>query len=86
MDQIPFTRKELRECVGWSDTQVRRTCDHLNELGYVGKVAGRQGATCRYVLLDTGEDDPVMEFRMGEIEARHQEQLRKLAAVEKGSK
>jgi DNA primase len=60
--QVPFTRKELRDDTGWSETQVRNVCEHLAELGYLGRIAGRQGSACRYVLLDDGRDDPLIEF------------------------
>lgn len=66
--EIPFTRKELRERIGWSETQTRRNCEHLAELGYLGRIGGRQGTSCRYILVDTGEDDPVLAFRMNELE------------------
>jgi DNA primase len=68
LSEVPFTRKELREATGWSETQVRRNIDHLVELGYLGRINGRHGSTFRYVLLDTGEDDPTVEFRMSELE------------------
>ena len=68
LSEIPFTRKELRERIGWSETQVRRNIDHLVELGYIGRINGRHGATFRYVLLDTGADDPTVEFRMSALE------------------
>jgi DNA primase len=68
MSEVPFTRKELRERIGWSETQVRRNIDHLVELGYLGRIAGRHGSTFRYVLLDTGEDDPIVEFRISALE------------------
>jgi len=67
--ELPFTRKELREETGWSETQVRRNIDHLVELGYIGRINGRHGSTFRYVLLDTGEDDPTVELRMSELES-----------------
>jgi hypothetical protein len=60
--EIPFTRKELRDYTGWSETQIRVTCDLLVELGYLGRLSGRHGSTFRYVLLDDGKDDPAMEF------------------------
>ena len=63
MSGVPFTRKELRERIGWSETQVRRNLDQLVELGYVGRINGRQGATFRYLLLDDGSADP--EFCFG---------------------
>jgi len=65
--EIPFTRKELRDRIGWSETQVRRNIDHLVDLGYIGRIVGRHGSTFRYVLLDTGEDDPTVELRMSEL-------------------
>jgi DNA primase len=61
--EIPFNRKELRERIGWSETQVRRNIDQLVELGYIGRINGRQGSTFRYLLLDDGSADP--EFCFG---------------------
>ncbi len=63
MYEIPFMRKELRERIGWSETQVRRNIDQLVELGYIGRINGRQGSTFRYLLLDDGSADP--EFCFG---------------------
>jgi hypothetical protein len=63
MTEIPFSRKELRERIGWSETQVRRNAEQLVELGYLGRINGRQGATFRYLLLDDGSADP--EFCFG---------------------
>jgi hypothetical protein len=62
LSEIPFTRKELRERIGWSETQVRRNIDQLVELGYVGRVNGRQGSTFRYLLIDDGSADPQFCF------------------------
>jgi hypothetical protein len=63
MNEVPFNRKELREETGWSETQVRRNIDQLVELGYIGRINGRQGSTFRYLLLDDGSADP--EFCFG---------------------
>jgi DNA primase len=63
MSGVPFMRKELRERIGWSEPQVRRNIDHLVELGYIGRINGRQGSTFRYLLLDDGSADP--EFCFG---------------------
>lgn len=69
MYEVPFTRKELRERIGWSETQVRRNIDQLVELGYVGRIHGRQGSTFRYLLLDDGSADPGLCFEnVGEPE------------------
>jgi len=60
---IPFSRKELRDFIGWSETQVRVNIEPLVELGYLGKLQGRQGSACRYVMIDNGKDDPTLEFQ-----------------------
>jgi hypothetical protein len=75
INEVPFSRKELRERIGWSEAQVRRNIDQLVELGYVGRIAGRQGATFRYLLLDDGMADPELVFGPdGELEPlKHQE-------------
>ena len=62
LSEIPFSRKELRETIGWSETQIRVNIEPLVELGYLGRLAGRQGSACRYVMLDNGKDDPTPEF------------------------
>lgn len=62
MYEVPFNRKELREETGWSETQVRRNIDQLVELGYLGRINGRQGSTFRYLLLDDGSADPEFQF------------------------
>jgi hypothetical protein len=60
--QIPFSRKELRESSGWTETQIRINIEPLVELGYLGKLCGRQGSACRYVLIDNGKNDPFFEL------------------------
>jgi hypothetical protein len=60
--ELPFTRKELREYCGWSEAQIRRTLDHLVELGYIGRLSGKHGSTFRYVLIDDGKDDPAIDI------------------------
>ncbi len=62
MSEVPFNRKELRERIGWSEPQVRRNVEHLVELGYIGRINGRQGSTYRYLLLDDGSADPEFCF------------------------
>jgi hypothetical protein len=62
LSELPFTRKELREYSGWSEAQIRRTLDHLVELGYIGRLSGRHGSTYRYVLIEDGRDDPIIDW------------------------
>jgi DNA primase len=44
MSGVPFNRKELRERIGWSETQVRRNLDQVVDLGYIGRINARTGA------------------------------------------
>jgi len=62
VSEVPFSRKELREQIGWSETQIRLNIEPLVELGYLGKLAGRQGSACRYVMLDNGKNDPLLDL------------------------
>ena len=68
ISEVTFTRKEIRLRYGWGEKQVRVNCDHLVELGYLSALAGGNRTAFRYVLLDTGEDDPIFEFRLRELE------------------
>ena len=40
----------------------RERIDQLVELGYTGRINGRQGSTFRYLLLDDGSADPEFLF------------------------
>ncbi|MBU2063693.1 MAG: hypothetical protein KKF93_04790 [Candidatus Omnitrophica bacterium] len=62
LSEVPFTRKELREAIGWSEAQVRQNITPLVDLGYIGILNGRFGSTYRYVLLDDGKADPQIEL------------------------
>jgi hypothetical protein len=46
-----FSRKELRDFTGWSNTQIRRHLDRLIELEYISTRGGRNGVQIRYELL-----------------------------------
>ena len=54
---IRFTRKELRDFTGISDTQTRLHLDRLTELEYVLAHRGRQGQNFVYELLHDGGED-----------------------------
>ena len=45
-----FSRREIREWVGWSDYQVRLYLEHLVDLEYVGTVSGSFGKRFVYTL------------------------------------
>jgi DNA-binding transcriptional MocR family regulator len=46
-----FSRKELRDSTGWSNTQIRRHLERLIELEYISTRGGRNGVQIRYELL-----------------------------------
>ena len=46
-----FSRKELREATGWSETQTRLHLERLETMEYVNRRTGKQGSLCRYELL-----------------------------------
>ena len=46
-----FTRKMIRERIGWSETQTRTHLTRLEDLEYVSRIYGRQGTGCLYELL-----------------------------------
>ena len=66
LSDVPFTRKELRERIGWSETQIRQNIEPLIELGYLGVLRGRQGSAFRYVLVDDGSAEPQIYVNAGE--------------------
>lgn len=53
-----FTRKELRDRIGWSEAQVRQNLFPLVELGYIGILSGKNGSAFRYIMIDDGKNDP----------------------------
>lgn len=55
--EVRFTRKELRESAGLSNTQVRVHLDRLVELEYVLPHSGRNGKQFVYELVFDGEPD-----------------------------
>ena len=49
--QCRFTRREIRESTGWSETQTRLHLQRLEELEYVRCTGGRNGVVIQYELL-----------------------------------
>lgn len=52
---VEFSRRELREAFGWSDTRLRVYLRELVEMEYLAPVSGRNGLRYCYRLLDAGE-------------------------------
>jgi DNA primase catalytic core len=57
LEKIEFSRRELREAIGWSEYQLRTHMAELVELEYVVPLGGRHGAVFTYRLLDDGRGD-----------------------------
>jgi hypothetical protein len=61
MQDIPqhefhFTRRQVREALGWGDTQLRIHLDRLMEMEFLVAHRGRKGQSYEYELLYQGED------------------------------
>jgi hypothetical protein len=64
-----FTRRDVRDAIHWSDSQVRTHLDRLVELEYVLVHRGRNGQRFVYELLYNGEGAKDQPFLMGLIDA-----------------
>jgi len=62
-----FTRRELRECCGWSEFQVRTHLARLESLEYVQRRWGSQGKRCTYELL-VDIEEPADAWQIGLID------------------
>lgn len=73
-----FSRRELREKTGWSETQTRLHLDRLEGMEYIYKRMGKQGSLCKYELLvDASGKAP--EWQVGLLDV---EKLRRKAEGE----
>lgn len=64
-----FTRKEVREALGWGDTQLRIHLDRLVEMEYLLAHRGKQGQRYAYELVFQGEDADGRARLLGLIDA-----------------
>ncbi|MDI7212100.1 CHC2 zinc finger domain-containing protein [Leptospira santarosai] len=63
--EVRFTRREVRERLGVSDTRLRVHLRRLEELEYLIVRSGRQGQIAEYELLYDGEGKEGEEFALG---------------------
>ena len=64
-----FSRRELREKTGWSETQTRLHLDRLEGMEYIHKRTGKQGSLCKYeLLIDANEKAPAWQVGLLEVE------------------
>ncbi|MCF6312419.1 MAG: CHC2 zinc finger domain-containing protein [Verrucomicrobiales bacterium] len=50
-DLCHFSRRELRDFTNWSQTQIRRHLERLNDFEYIALRGGRNGVAIKYELL-----------------------------------
>ena len=64
-----FGRRDVRERIGWSETQTRTHLGKLEELEYVARRHGRQGTGCLYeLLIDANEPEGVVHIGLVDTE------------------
>jgi hypothetical protein len=64
-DEFRFSRKDARECTGWTYFQVRVHLDRLVELEYVLAHRGGRGQSFKYELLYDGKGKDGKPFMIG---------------------
>ncbi len=62
-----FTRREIREATGWSETQTRLHFERLEAMEYIHRRNGRQGSLGEYELL-TNTDKAATGWQVGLID------------------
>ena len=70
-DAVRFTRRDLRDAIGWSDFQIRTHLDRLVSLEYVLVHRGRRGRQFIYELLYDGQGREGQPFLGGLIDPAH---------------
>jgi DNA primase catalytic core len=61
LDEVFFTRRDIREYIGWSDWQIRTHIRQLEELEYVYVRIGARGKEYAYVLRYQGQAEDGQE-------------------------
>jgi len=68
-DQCLFTRRQVRECSGWSNTQVKVHLDRLEDLEWILPRRGARGSAFEYELLFDGDTEAGRPVLPGLIDA-----------------
>jgi len=64
-DQYRFSRRDVREYIGWTDFQIKKHMSRLQEMEYVLIHRGGRGQSFVYELLYQGEGDNGDSFLLG---------------------
>ena len=62
VQELSFTRRDIREYTGWSDTQVKRHINQLVDLEYLYSIMGSRGKEYMYELRFVEEVEPGKKF------------------------
>jgi hypothetical protein len=77
-----FSRRELREKTGWSQTQIRRHLERLLELEHVNVRGGRNGVQMKYeLLLDASEQAGAFHVGLIDVAELKQKEAKKEKAA-----
>jgi DNA primase catalytic core len=79
-----FNRRDVREWTRWSDSQIKRHIQQLEDLEYLYSVAGKKGKEYVYELLYPGGGEDGKPFLMGLTSI--EELKKKIAAQKKGER
>ncbi len=79
-----FNRRDIREWSRWSDSQIKRHIQQLEDLEYLYSVAGKKGKEYVYELLYPGGGEDGKPFLMGLTSI--EELKKKIAAQKKGER
>lgn len=77
---VHFNRRELRDFTNWSDWQIREGLKQLEELEYITRLTGRQGALVTYEMQVDVREDHRQKLMLTDPE-RLREQIYKVKAV-----
>jgi len=68
VDQVTFTRRDVRAFTGWSNTQLRLHLDRLEDFEYVVALRGMKGSSYEYQLAFDGDAASAKPQLMGLID------------------
>lgn len=78
-----FTRKELRESSGWSQTQIHRHLSNLVDLEYIRAQGSKNGVQIRYELLTELTEQKLYTIGLIDVAKLRKKEAKKQAAKKK---
>ena len=84
LKEYRFSRRDIRECCGWSDFQVRLHIGQLEDLEYIYSVAGKRGKEYVYELVYAGGGEDGKPFLIGLIDVEELKRKAEAAGIKDG--